>query len=170
MLRALGRSVSVRRLAPQPSALPAALLRLRCVPPSPAPCGAVACLAKQAKGKGKGGKAKGKGKGKAAKDEEEEEEEDAAEYVEVDMEDVKRRMQGAVDKLQREFSAITAGRATPSMLDLVMVSSDGGPVPLPSVAKVMLQGPQALQARAPSRLPTACDRLPDGAPVGGRVR
>ena len=47
---------------------PALLLRLRCVPPVPAPCGAVACLAKHAKG----GKGKGKGKGKAAKQDEEE--------------------------------------------------------------------------------------------------
>ena len=47
---------------------PASLLRLRCVPPVPAPCGSVACLAKHAKG----GKGKGKGKGKAAKQDEEE--------------------------------------------------------------------------------------------------
>ena len=61
------------------------------------------------------------------------------------MEDVKRRMQGAVDKLHREFAAISAGRATPAMLDTLLIASDGGPVALPSVAKVLLQGPQALQ-------------------------
>ena len=67
MLRSLARSV--RRLAPLRLAPhPASLLRLRCVPPVPAPCGAVACLAKQAKG----GKGKGKGKGKAAKQNDEE--------------------------------------------------------------------------------------------------
>ena len=59
---------SARRLAPLRLASPAPLLRLRCVPPVPAPCGAVACLAKHAKG----GKGKGKGKGKAAKQDEEE--------------------------------------------------------------------------------------------------
>jgi hypothetical protein len=67
MLRSLARSV--RRLAPLRLAPhPASLLRLRCVPPVPAPCGAVACLAKQAKG----GKGKGKGKGKVAKQNDEE--------------------------------------------------------------------------------------------------
>ena len=113
MLASLARR-SARRLAPLRLApQPASLLRLRCVPPVPAPCGAVACLAKQAKG-GKGGKG-GKGKGKAAKVDDEDEDEGGDEgeaaYVEVDIEDVKRRMQGAVDALQREFSSISAGRA-----------------------------------------------------------
>ena len=58
------RALALSRLA----SYPAPLLRLRCVPPVPAPCGAVACLAKHAKG----GKGKGKGKGKAAKQDEEE--------------------------------------------------------------------------------------------------
>ena len=53
---------------------------------------------------------------------EEEGEEDAG-YVEVDMEDVTRRMQGAVDALHREFTAINAGRATPTMLDSIMVAT-----------------------------------------------
>ena len=114
MLASLARR-SARRLAPLRLApQPASLLRLRCVPPAPSPCGAVACLAKQAKG-GKGGKGGGKGKGKAAKVDDEDEDEGGDEgeaaYVEVDIEDVKRRMQGAVDALQREFSAISAGRA-----------------------------------------------------------
>ena len=59
---------SARRLSPLRLApLPASLLRLRGVPPAPAPCGTAACLAKQAKGKA----GKGKGKRKAAKDDEE---------------------------------------------------------------------------------------------------
>jgi len=99
----------------------------------------VACLAKHAKG----GKGKGKGKGKAEDDEGGEEAE--ATYVEVDIEDVKRRMQGAVDTLHREFTAISAGRATPTMLDGIMVAGEGGAVALPTVAKVLLQGAQGLQ-------------------------
>ena len=54
---------------------------------------------------------------------------------------------GAVEKLQREFAAISAGRATPSMLDGLEVAAEGGAVPLTSLAKVLLQGPQALQVR-----------------------
>ena len=125
MLASLARR-SARRLAPLRLApQPASLLRLRCVPPVPAPCGAVACLAKQAKG-GKGGKGGGKGKGKAAKVDDDDEDgggdEGEAAYVEVDIEDVKRRMQGAVDALQREFSSISAGR-TPTL------TPDPGPSP-----------------------------------------
>ena len=41
----------------------------------------------------------------------------------MDMEDVTRRMQGAVDALHREFTAINAGRATPTMLDGIMVAT-----------------------------------------------
>ena len=59
LARRSARRLAPLRLAPQP----ASLLGLRCVPPVPAPCGAVACLAKHAKG----GKGKGKGKGKVAK-------------------------------------------------------------------------------------------------------
>ena len=59
LARRTARRLAPVRLAPQP----ASLLGLRCVPPVPAPCGAVACLAKHAKG----GKGKGKGKGKVAK-------------------------------------------------------------------------------------------------------
>ena len=65
--------------------------------------------------------------------------------MEVDIEDVKRRMQGAVDTLHREFTAISAGRATPTMLDGIMVAGEGGAVALPTVAKVLLQGAQGLQ-------------------------
>ena len=65
--------------------------------------------------------------------------------MEVDIEDVKRRMQGAVDALHREFTAISAGRATPTMLDGIMVAGEGGAVALPTVAKVLLQGAQGLQ-------------------------
>ena len=67
-LTMLALSRLARRLAPLRLPSPAPLLRLRCVPPVPAPCGAVACLAKHAKG----GKGKGKGKGKAVKQDEEE--------------------------------------------------------------------------------------------------
>ena len=59
--------LALSRCAPlRLASYPAPLLRLRCVPPVPAPCGAVACLAKKAKG------GKGKGKRKAAKQDEEE--------------------------------------------------------------------------------------------------
>jgi ribosome recycling factor len=77
--------------------------------------------------------------------EEDDGEEAEAAYVEVDIEDVKRRMQGAVDALHREFTAISAGRATPTMLDGIMVAGEGGAVALPTLAKVLLHGPQGLQ-------------------------
>ena len=111
-------------------------------------CGPPICAAvcgQQAAGLAK--QAKGKGKGKVAKARAATAEEPPPDYVKVDMDDVKRRMQGAVDAMHREFSALNVGRAAPTMLDALTVQSAAGPIPLPSVAKVLLQGPQALQAR-----------------------
>tara|TARA_B110001452_G_scaffold254786_1_gene246649 strand:+ start:2123 stop:2908 length:786 start_codon:yes stop_codon:yes gene_type:complete len=140
---ACARSRSLGRIAALP---PVPLLlrqgRLAALPLAPALCGSVALLAKKAKG-GKGGGGKG-GKGKAAAAADEEAGDDEG-YVEVDLEDVKRRMQGAVDALQREYSSLNVGRASPTMLDALTVSGPNGEVPLSAAAKVLMLGPQALQ-------------------------
>lgn len=114
--------------------------RLASLPLAPALCGSIALLAKKAKG-GKGGGKGSKGKAAAAADEEADDEG----YVEVDLEDVERRMQGAIDALQREYSALNVGRASPTMLDALTVKGPDGEVPLAAAAKVLMLGPQALQ-------------------------
>ena len=53
-----------------------------------------------------------------------------------DMKDLKRRMDGALDALSREFAGLRTGRASPSLLEDVVVNAYGGTVPLKQVAGV----------------------------------
>lgn len=93
-------------------------------------------LAKKAKAK-----AKGKAKGKAAAQADDDGEDEAREF---DIESVKEQMAKSFTYLQREYAGMQTGRATPSLLDNVQVDPGGGLVPLPSLAKVLAQGPQSL--------------------------
>ena len=97
-----------------------------------------------AKGKGKekkGKEKKGKGgaKAMAAADGD-----DADLDWELDIEAVSDQMAKPLVHLLREFSGMQTGRATPTMLDNVRLDVGHGPVDLPTLAKIMVQGPQAL--------------------------
>ncbi len=46
------------------------------------------------------------------------------------------RLNKSIDALKREFGSLRAGRATPSLLDKVMVDYYGTPTPVNQVAKV----------------------------------
>ena len=97
-----------------------------------------------AKGKGKekkGKEKKGKGGGKAmaAADGDDEDSD-----WQLDIEAISEQMAKPLLHLQREFSGMQTGRATPTMLDNVQVDVGDGPVMLPMLAKIMAQGPQAL--------------------------
>ena len=48
----------------------------------------------------------------------------------VDLSDVKRRMDSAFDVLKKEFGGLRTGRASPSLLDHVMVDAYGSSMPL----------------------------------------
>ena len=49
------------------------------------------------------------------------------------------KMQKTLESLKREFASLRAGRATPSLLDKVMVDYYGTPTPVNQVAKVSVQ-------------------------------
>jgi ribosome recycling factor len=53
-----------------------------------------------------------------------------------DFDDIKRRMNAAVEDLKKEFSGLRTGRASASLLDPVMVSAYGNTVPLKQVANI----------------------------------
>ena len=96
------------------------------------------------------GKKKGKGKGGGSADDgaalDSSGESDGG--PKLDEAAIKQQMARPLEQLQREFGAMQTGRATPSLLDTVTVDvgeGGGGLVPLPSLAKVLAQGPQALQ-------------------------
>ena len=54
------------------------------------------------------------------------------------------RMQKSIEALKREFATLRAGRATPSLLDKVMVDYYGAPTPVNQIAKVAVSEPRMI--------------------------
>jgi ribosome recycling factor len=54
--------------------------------------------------------------------------------------DLKRRMDGAIDTLKREFGGLRTGRASPALLEPVRVEAYGSEVPLNQVANISVGG------------------------------
>ncbi len=54
----------------------------------------------------------------------------------IDINDLKRRMEGAVDNLHKDFTGLRTGRASPDLLNNVMVSAYGNMVQLNTVGSV----------------------------------
>ncbi|MEQ8405512.1 MAG: ribosome recycling factor [Oceanicaulis sp.] len=53
-----------------------------------------------------------------------------------DIKDIKRRMDGAVDSLKKEFSGLRTGRASAGLLDPIKVEAYGQPTPINQVGTV----------------------------------
>lgn len=103
--------------------------------------GAARLLAKKAKA---GGKAAAGKPGKGAKASDKVEDQDAEAEV-VDLETLSLTMKKSIEYMKRELAGMQVGRATPTMLDALQVSVAGDKLPLPSLAKVLVQGSNALQ-------------------------
>lgn len=56
--------------------------------------------------------------------------------ADYDLKDLKRRMDGAVDSLRKEFSGLRTGRASVGLLDPIKVEAYGSPMPINQVATV----------------------------------
>ena len=56
--------------------------------------------------------------------------------IEIDLDDLQRRMDGAMSSLKHEFGSLRTGRASASMLDPVMVDAYGSPTPINQVGTV----------------------------------
>ena len=54
------------------------------------------------------------------------------------------RMQKCIESLKKEFATLRAGRATPALLDKVMVDYYGAPTPVNQVAKVTVPEPRMI--------------------------
>ena len=128
---------------------------------------AVRHLAKGAK-KQKKEKADKKGKKAAAAATASDDDEDDGEGGEakVDIEAVKQQMGRPLDHLHKEYAAMQTGRATPNLLDAVLL--DG--VALPKLAKILAQGPQTLQVACydAAQVASAAKAIED-APLGLRA-
>lgn len=59
-----------------------------------------------------------------------------ADNIEIDIDDLQRRMDGAMASLKHEFGSLRTGRAAASMLDPVMVEAYGSPTPINQVGTV----------------------------------
>jgi len=64
-----------------------------------------------------------------------------------DLNEVKRRMQGAVQSLKHELGGLRTGRASASMLDPVQVEAYGGHMPLNQLATVSVPEPRMISVQ-----------------------
>ncbi|TRO96104.1 ribosome recycling factor [Glycocaulis profundi] len=64
-----------------------------------------------------------------------------------DLNDIKRRMDGAVEALKKEFSGLRTGRASAALLDPIKVDAYGSPTPIPQVGTVTTPEPRMLSVQ-----------------------
>ena len=64
-----------------------------------------------------------------------------------DLNEVKRRMQGAIAVLKQEFSGLRTGRASPAILDPVQVEAYGSHMPLNQLATISVPEPRLLSVQ-----------------------
>ncbi|MCY4152357.1 MAG: ribosome recycling factor [Aestuariivita sp.] len=62
----------------------------------------------------------------------------------LDVDDLERRMNGAISSMRREFAALRTGRASAAMLDSVTVNAYGQPVPVNQVGTINVPEPRMI--------------------------
>ncbi|SLN39829.1 Ribosome-recycling factor [Aquimixticola soesokkakensis] len=62
--------------------------------------------------------------------------------IEIDLDDLSRRMEGAMSSLKTEFASLRTGRASGSMLDPIMVDAYGSSTPINQVGTVNVPEPR----------------------------
>lgn len=68
----------------------------------------------------------------------------ASDVAEFDLDDLRRRMDGAIAALKSDFGGLRTGRASASLLDPVMVEAYGSPTPLNQVGTVGVPEPRMI--------------------------
>jgi ribosome recycling factor len=68
-----------------------------------------------------------------------------AQLPDFNAQDIKRRMQGAIDSLKHDFGGLRTGRASSTLLDPVMVDAYGAKMALTQCASVTVPEPRMLQ-------------------------
>ncbi|MBL3568733.1 ribosome recycling factor [Rhodovulum sp. BSW8] len=66
----------------------------------------------------------------------------AEDELDIDLDDLTRRMDGAMASLKHEFSSLRTGRASASMLDPIMVDAYGSPTPINQLGTVNVPEPR----------------------------
>ena len=62
--------------------------------------------------------------------------------IEIDTDDLERRMKGAMDSLRTEFATLRTGRGSASMVDPIMVDAYGSPTPINQIGTVNVPEPR----------------------------
>lgn len=62
--------------------------------------------------------------------------------IDIDTDDLERRMKGAMDALRHEFASLRTGRASASMIDPITVDAYGSPTPINQVGTVNVPEPR----------------------------
>ena len=62
--------------------------------------------------------------------------------IEIDIDDLQRRMDGAMNSLKQEFASLRTGRASASMVEPIMVDAYGSPTPLNQIGTVNVPEPR----------------------------
>ncbi|WP_323717371.1 ribosome recycling factor [Paracoccus aminovorans] len=65
-----------------------------------------------------------------------------AEQIEIDTDDLERRMKGAMESLRHEFASLRTGRASASMVEPIMVDAYGSPTPINQIGTVNVPEPR----------------------------
>ena len=65
-----------------------------------------------------------------------------ADEIEIDTDDLERRMRGAMDSLRHEFQSLRTGRASASMIDPITVDAYGSPTPINQLGTVNVPEPR----------------------------
>ena len=65
-----------------------------------------------------------------------------AEAIEIDTDDLQRRMKGAMESLRAEFASLRTGRASATMVEPIMVDAYGSPTPLNQIGTVNVPEPR----------------------------
>ena len=62
--------------------------------------------------------------------------------IEIDTDDLERRMNGAMESLRHEFGSLRTGRASASMVEPIMVDAYGSPTPINQIGTVNVPEPR----------------------------
>ncbi|MDO5642504.1 MAG: ribosome recycling factor [Paracoccus sp. (in: a-proteobacteria)] len=65
-----------------------------------------------------------------------------SEDLEIDTDDLERRMNGAMEALRHEFGSLRTGRASASMVEPIMVDAYGSPTPINQIGTVNVPEPR----------------------------
>ncbi|MFD1881065.1 ribosome recycling factor [Paracoccus pacificus] len=65
-----------------------------------------------------------------------------ADEIEVDTDDLERRMKGAMESLRHEFGSLRTGRASATMVEPIMVDAYGSPTPINQIGTVNVPEPR----------------------------